>query len=166
MMFFKQFRSAGCPAIMRGIVTLVMLSGAVIAQARERPFLRDPQQIVELRKGRTNEARTRALVRWRLYLELSDEETWALLPGPMVYRAMDVNLAEGCPKCGQEAYKARTAAFRCDLWKSPWKTTCAECGETFPKNDFRRFYQSGLGADGLFDPTRADRKLLFNTEHP
>jgi hypothetical protein len=84
----------------------------------------------------------------------------------MVYRAMDVNLAEGCPKCGQEAYKARTAAFRCDLWKAPWKTTCAACGETFPKNDFRRFYQSGLGADGLFDPTRADRKLLFNTEHP
>lgn len=90
-----------------------------------------------------------------------------MLPGPKVYRAMGVNRTEGCPQCGKEAYKAGGLwPFECDIWKAPWKVTCPACGEVFPKNDFLAFYRSGLEPDGLFDPARADRKLLFNTEHP
>ncbi|HQF30937.1 MAG TPA: hypothetical protein PLJ34_05775, partial [Hyphomicrobiales bacterium] len=38
--------------------------------------------------------------------------------------------------------------------------------ELFPKNDFGALYRSGLDAQGVFDPKRADRSLLFNAEHP
>jgi hypothetical protein len=43
---------------------------------------------------------------------------------------------------------------------------CPHCREFFPKNDFATFYKSGLDEHGIFDPKRADRSLLFNTEHP
>jgi hypothetical protein len=43
---------------------------------------------------------------------------------------------------------------------------CPHCREDFPKNDFAAFYRSGLDAQGVFDPARADRSLLYNAEHP
>jgi len=36
----------------------------------------------------------------------------------------------------------------------------------FPTNDFEAYYRSGLDEHGVFDPKRADRALLFNTQHP
>ena len=42
---------------------------------------------------------------------------------------------------------------------------CPHCQELFPKNDFEKFHASGLDEHGVFDPKKADRALLFNTEH-
>jgi len=145
--------------------TLLCVVSAV--EAKQRPYLRDAAEIATLRKSWTKEEQAKAVAKWKRYVELSDEELWSLLPGPRVYRAMGVNRTEGCPNCGTKAYEAGGLwPFKCDMWTRPWKVTCPSCGEVFPKNDFERFYQSGLGPDGLFDPERADRKLLFNTEHP
>jgi len=149
------------------MAVLLLLLMASPSPAKDRPYLREPAQVAELRKGWTKEAQDKARAKWRRYLEISDEDLWAMLPGPKIYRSMGVNRTEGCPKCGQDAYKAGGLwPFRLDIWKAPWKVMCPACGEVFPKNDFAAFYRSGLGPDGLFDPERADRKLLFNTEHP
>jgi hypothetical protein len=48
----------------------------------------------------------------------------------------------------------------------PYKVQCPHCDETFPKNDFYKFYLSGLDEHGVFDPKKADRSLLFNVDHP
>jgi len=48
----------------------------------------------------------------------------------------------------------------------PYKVQCPHCDETFPKNDFYKFYLSGLDEYGVFDPQKADRSLLFNVDHP
>jgi hypothetical protein len=48
----------------------------------------------------------------------------------------------------------------------PWKMQCPHCKERFPKNDFGKFYASGLNEQGVFEPVLADRSLLFNAEHP
>jgi hypothetical protein len=53
-----------------------------------------------------------------------------------------------------------------DALGHPWKTQCPHCKEWFPKNDFETFYRSGLDARGVFDAAKADRALLFNTDHP
>jgi len=46
------------------------------------------------------------------------------------------------------------------------ENACPHCRELFPKNDFEKFYRSGLDERNVFDPNRADRSLLFNAEHP
>jgi hypothetical protein len=53
-----------------------------------------------------------------------------------------------------------------DALKRPWTMQCPHCKELFPKNDFAKFYRSGLNKQNVFDPQRADRSLLFNAEHP
>ena len=35
-----------------------------------------------------------------------------------------------------------------------------------PANDFGKYYESGIDATGVFNPDKADKSLLFNTEHP
>ncbi|MCD6362287.1 MAG: heparinase II/III family protein, partial [Armatimonadetes bacterium] len=147
---------------------LILLLGAInMAGAAERPYLRGADEIATLHAGWTDENRARAREKWARYLQLSDEELWALLPAPQIYRSMGVNKTEGCPNCGQEAYKAGGLwPFKCDIFAAPWKVRCPSCGEVFPKNDFAAFYASGLDERGYFDPERADRSLLFNTEHP
>ncbi|NOZ19759.1 MAG: hypothetical protein GXP25_01585 [Planctomycetes bacterium] len=150
----------------RTAIPLLLLM-AFPALGGDRPYLREAKEIAALRKGWTKEAQEKVRAKWRRYLDTSDDDLWAMLPGPKVYRSMGVNRTEGCPKCGKAAYKAGGLwPFKCDMWKKPWKVTCPSCGEVFPKNDFAAFYRSGLGRDRLFDPDRADRKLLFNTEHP
>ena len=56
--------------------------------------------------------------------------------------------------------------FSCTLSNRYSTVQCPHCHELFPKNDFEKFYRSGLDAHGVFDTTRADRSLLYNTEHP
>ena len=53
-----------------------------------------------------------------------------------------------------------------EAMERPWKTRCPHCRESFPTNDFSRFYRSGLDRHGVFDPQRADRSLLFNPSIP
>ncbi len=96
---------------------------------------------------------------WR---NMSDTDLRALMFGNTITRAWDIAYGDFCPSC-----KAGVPFMGpIDALSHPWKVPCPHCRELFPKNDFHAFYRSGLDADGIFDPSRADRTLLFNAEHP
>jgi hypothetical protein len=97
------------------------------------------------------------------WMTLSDEALWSLMFGPTIKRSWMVWSNGYCPACRESVpmYSWEIAALQ-----QPWKVRCPHCREFFPKNDFARFYASGLDEHGVFDPERADRALLYNAEHP
>jgi oligo-alginate lyase len=97
---------------------------------------------------------------WR---EMSDEALWQLMFGSTITRSWMVWSNGRCPSCHQDVPMYQ---WQMDALGRPWKVRCPHCQEEFPKNDFAAYYQSGRDAHGVFDPTRADRNLLFNTDHP
>ncbi len=102
-----------------------------------------------------------AVDRARRWVEMDDEALWGLVTGQMIGRSTNANIEQGCPVC-----RDGLRQFEMDVLADPWKIRCSGCGGRFPTNDFGAFYRSGIGPDGAFDPDRADRGLLFNTEHP
>lgn len=97
------------------------------------------------------------------WVSMGDEELWALMFGPTITRSWMVWSNGYCPACRASVPMYN---WKMDALSRPWKVWCPHCGEMFPKNDFGAFYRSGLDEQGVFDPKRADRSLLFNTEHP
>lgn len=99
---------------------------------------------------------------WRA---MSDEQLWKLMFGATLPRSWMVWSNGNCPACEKPV---PMYDWRIDALNKPWKLTCphADCAEAFPKNDFAKFHESGLDAHGVFDPAKADRSLLFNSEHP
>jgi dienelactone hydrolase len=97
------------------------------------------------------------------WLEMSDDELWNLMFGNTLKRAWQVWSDGYCPSCKKPVPMYE---WQPDALKQPWKMRCPQCKELFPKNDFAKFYRSGLDDQNVFDPKRADRSLLFNTEHP
>jgi hypothetical protein len=97
------------------------------------------------------------------WLKFSDEQLWNLMFGNTITRSWMVWSNGYCPACKQGV---PMYAWEIDALGRPWKVRCPHCKELFPKNDFYRFYLSGLDEHGIFDPGRADRSLLFNVEHP
>jgi hypothetical protein len=97
------------------------------------------------------------------WLEMSDAQLWSLMFGPAIDRSWHVWSDGHCPACrqGVPMYQWKT-----DPLAHPWKMICPHCAECFPKNDFAAYHRSGLNEQGVFDPARADRKLLVNAEHP
>lgn len=114
--------------------------------------------------------RDRAVAGAQFWVQKSDEELWRAIPGQKLPRAIDVSMYKGsrpgCPQCGHDIDKFGNYPYNPDLWGQPFKLTCPSCKAVFPKNDFSKFYQSGIDETGVFDPDKADRSLLFNTEHP
>ncbi len=108
------------------------------------------------------------------WVALSDEELWAMVPGQELPRCIDVTFDRltdgpkslGCLKCGDDIKKFGNYPYNPDFVNRPWKLTCPSCGEVFPKNDFGKYYQSAINEQGLFDPEKGDRSLLYNEEHP
>ena len=94
---------------------------------------------------------------------LSDDELWDLMFSNSIKRSWMVWSNGHCPACQQPVpmYEWVIHALA-----QPWKVQCPHCQEFFPKNDFQKFYRSGLNEQGVFEPARADRSLLFNVEHP
>ena len=107
--------------------------------------------------------RDRVVARARPWLKMSDEKLWGLMFGPTITRSWMVWSNGHCPSCRKPVPMYN---WRIDALARPWKVRCPHCKELFPKNDFGKYYRSGLDAGGVFDPKLADRKLLFNTEHP
>ncbi|MCX7597976.1 MAG: heparinase II/III-family protein, partial [Armatimonadetes bacterium] len=97
---------------------------------------------------------------WR---RMSDDEIWGLMFGPTITRSWMVWSNGFCPACRQSVPMYNWIVDAVNL---PWKVRCPHCSEVFPKNDFNRFYLSGLDEHGIFDSARADRSLLYNAEHP
>ena len=96
------------------------------------------------------------------WMKFSDHELWNSMFGSTITRSWMVWSKGHCPACNGDV--RRTWQF--NVFKYPWKVRCPYCGEIFPKNDFFKFYCSGIDEHGVFDPARADRSLLFNVEHP
>ena len=94
---------------------------------------------------------------------MSDEQLWKLMFGATLPRSWHVYSNGTCPACGKPV---PMYDWKIDAVKEPWKLRCPHCNEAFPKNDFKKFYDSGLDEHGVFDPAKADRSLLYNTEHP
>lgn len=92
---------------------------------------------------------------------------WDILASPAIpAMGWGVN-RKYCPNCGEAMVKAGGInAWTQSVEKGDWKTTCPHCKETFPKNDFKKYYESGLNDKGNFSFDKADKKLLFNAEHP
>lgn len=97
------------------------------------------------------------------WLKMTDDELWSLMFGPTITRSWMVWSNGHCPACQKSVPMYN---WEIDALVRPWKTRCPHCRELFPKNDFAAFYRSGLDAHGIFDPRKADRSMLFNTEHP
>jgi hypothetical protein len=97
---------------------------------------------------------------WR---KLSDDELWGLMFSNGIKRSWMVWSNGHCPACRKPVpmYEWVPSAL-----ERPWTMQCPQCRELFPKNDFGKFYRSGLNAQGVFEPARADRSLLFNAGHP
>lgn len=121
--------------------------------------------------GKIKEAAVKNAASW---ITKTDEELWLMIPGQDLPRCIDVTLNRadknptvyGCLKCGKEVLRFGSYPYNPDFVSKPWKLTCPSCGEIFPKNDFGKYYASGIDEHGLFDPHKADRNLLFNTDHP
>lgn len=97
------------------------------------------------------------------WMKLSDDQLWELVFGNTIKRSWMVWSNGYCPACKKPVPMYQ---WRCDAMSHPWKMECPHCHERFPKNDFAAFYRSGLNEQGVFEPARADRSLLFNAEHP
>ena len=97
------------------------------------------------------------------WVGLSDDYLWSLMFGNTLRRAWQVWSDGYCPACKKPVPMYE---WRADALNQPWKMRCPQCKELFPKNDFLKYYQSGQNAQGLFEPQRADRSLIFNVEHP
>jgi hypothetical protein len=99
----------------------------------------------------------------KAWLAFSDEQLWEMMFGNTIKRSWMVWSNGYCPACKQSVPMYNWVM---EPFQYPWKVRCPHCSERFPKNDFEKFYRSGLDANHVFDPQRADRSLLFNTEHP
>lgn len=97
------------------------------------------------------------------WMNFADDELWALMFGNTIRRSWMVWSNGHCPSCKESVPMYN---WRVDALKEPWKFRCPHCKEAFPKNDFHKFYLSGLDEHGIFDLQRADRSPLFNAEHP
>jgi 3-hydroxybutyryl-CoA dehydrogenase len=80
------------------------------------------------------------------WIGLSDEQLWGLMFGPAITRSWMVWSDGHCPSCENAVpmYNWEMAAMQ-----RPWKTRCPQRREIFPKNDFDKFYSSGLDQHGV-----------------
>ncbi|HOW39090.1 MAG TPA: heparinase II/III family protein [Bacteroidales bacterium] len=97
------------------------------------------------------------------WMNYSYDQLWQMMFGNTIKRSWMVWSDGYCPSCKKPV---PMYDWQMDPHKKPWKVTCPHCHEDFPKNDFGKFYGSGLNENGIFDPSKADRSLLFNAEHP
>jgi oligo-alginate lyase len=97
---------------------------------------------------------------WR---DRSDDELWSMMFASTLPRSWMVWSNGHCPACKADV---PMYTWHIDALAMPWKVQCPHCRQQFPTNDFARFHDSGLDQHGTFDPSRADRSLLFNAEHP
>lgn len=109
------------------------------------------------------EAKDRIVDSAKYWAGLSDDELRKLVFSSTLKRSWMVWSNGICANCRKDV---PMYSWEIDAKKYPWKVRCPHCGEFFPKNDFYKFYVSGLDGKGFFDFTLADKTMLFNKEHP
>ncbi|MBX7258027.1 MAG: heparinase II/III-family protein [Candidatus Hydrogenedentes bacterium] len=107
--------------------------------------------------------RDRVVEEAAFWKDMSDDDLWKLMFGPTLERSWMVWSNGYSPITGKPV---PMYTWQAETKEHPWKLQDPTSGEWFPKNDFKAFYDSGLDEHGIFDPARANRDLLFNTEHP
>jgi oligo-alginate lyase len=108
------------------------------------------------------------------WLAKSDEELWMMVPGQDLPRTIDVTYDGlssgpkflGCLICGEKISEYGNYPYNPDIENKSWKLTCPSCKSVFPTNDFGKYYKSAIDEHGLFNPSKGDRSLLFNADHP
>jgi len=153
--------------VKRALILCLLLATPLAAEKRESIFypraVRD-RAITNARKYDWAAAiREKAIADAARWLRMSDDELWREMFGPHITRSHMVWSSGHCPACRRPV---PMYDWKIDAWAHPWKVRCPHCNGLFPKNDFEAFHRSGLDERGVFDPKRADRALLFNTEHP
>lgn len=163
-------------ALISFIATVGVLCMSYAATGPEYGGFCTPERIANLRTNveKYSWAKSRQLAAIQsaeLWVKMSDEELWAMVPSQDLPRCIDVNMHNGvriggCPNCGEIIYETDKYPWQVNVWSKPWKITCPRCKDSFPKNDFGKYYRSGIDETGCFNPKKADRSLLFNEEHP
>lgn len=97
------------------------------------------------------------------WVSLSDDEIWNLMFGHTLIRSYTVWSDGNCPSCGKNVPMTQ---WHIDAVKYPWKVQCPHCKELFPKNDFYKYYLSGLDESGIFRYELADDTLLTADDTP
>ncbi len=163
-----------CVVVVGGVFAVVPARGAPAAGASQPATLKRssafyPAAVVARTKENVRKERWAAAVRDALvaaaqpWMKLSDDQLWELVFGNTIKRSWMVWSNGHCPACKKPVPMYQ---WRCDAMAHPWKMECPHCHQRFPKNDFAAFYRSGLNEQGVFEPSRAHRSLLFNAEHP
>ena len=156
-------------AISLSILAIAVL--CVSASAKTASTIYTPERVANARRNIerydwAKRMKERAVSEADRFVAQSDDWLWNLPTPQSIPRGIHVNRQMGCPKCGHAIDKFGNYPWKVDVFANPWKITCPSCGEVFPKNDFARFYESGKDANGVFVYEKADRSLLFNTDHP
>ncbi|MBI2435956.1 MAG: heparinase II/III family protein, partial [Candidatus Hydrogenedentes bacterium] len=155
-------------------VLLPSLAALFVATAGAQDLLKDhsvlyPESVAAaVRANVANDpwaasVRDRVVAAATFWHDKSDAELWELMFGPTLERSWMVWSNGYSPVTGKPVPMYNWVV---DAQNHPWKTQDPTSGEWFPKNDFKAFYDSGLDERGLFAAQRADRSLLFNTDHP
>lgn len=106
----------------------------------------------------------REILNWvKPYGDKTYDELWDSIFGSTLERAWHVWSNGYCPSCKADV---PMYSWIMDPFKYPWKVMCPHCKELFPKNDFLKYYKSGLDEGGIFRYRLADDSLLYNTDHP
>ncbi|MBI4893325.1 MAG: heparinase II/III family protein [Acidobacteria bacterium] len=150
-------------------VWALCLLAAVTARAEKRTSAFYPAEVRQ--KAALNaqryewaaELRRKAVADAGRWVRMSDDELWKDVFGPRITRSHMVWSSGHCPACRKPV---PMYDWQMDGWARPWKVRCPHCNELFPKNDFAAYHRSGLDEKGIFEPSRADRSLLYNLEHP
>ena len=166
-------------SIIIGVLLVWLSSGTPAHAVRDHGGWYTQERIANLRTNCetydwARAERDRAVAAAQTYVKLDDEFIWQLVPGQKLPRAIDVSMnvvdgtrvRPGCPVCRNKIDVHGNYPYSPDILGKPWKLSCPSCKEVFPKNDFAKYYQSGIDERGVFDPEKADRSLLFNEEHP
>lgn len=149
------------------VAVALLAAGTALAEKRASAFF--PKAVCERARANAQSHEWAAAIRnkaiadaarWR---DLPDRELRDMMFGPTITRSHMVWSCGYCPACRKPV---PMYDWQIDAWARPWKARCPHCNEQFPKNDFQKFYRSGLDEKGVFDPKRADRDLLYNTDHP
>jgi len=99
------------------------------------------------------------------WLNMSDDDLWQLIPAQELPRGIHTNKVIGCPNCGDGIVPYGNYPWRHDFWNNDfgrWKIKCPNCGQVYPKNDFKAFYDTALDEHGMFRRALGDRSLLHN----
>ncbi len=147
------------------VLSLVCISSAA---AKQRSVFYPPEVLQTIQRNANTvpwamEAKKNAITAAEPWLQMSDDAIWELMVPTTITRSWMVWSNGFCPSCKASVtmYNWKIAPF-----ENPWKVQCPTCQEYFPKNDFKKFYQSGLDARGIFNPHLANRSLLYNADHP